>query len=86
MQQSSARSVISLAGLRIYPASVARPRVERDEPLENLSTRLPRTLVRRLRMQSAADEIAIQELVEQAVERELRRREQLRSRRTTKPK
>lgn len=67
-----------------YLCAVARPRLQRSEPLENLSTRLPESTVRRLRLRAVDDEISIQELVEQAVDRELHRRDKLLSRRTTK--
>ena len=67
-----------------YSRPVARPRLQRAEPLENLSTRLPESTVKRLRRRAVDDEIAIQELIEQAVNRELHRRDKLRSRRTTK--
>ena len=67
-----------------YSRPVARPRLQRAEPLENLSTRLPESTVRRLRLRAVDDEISIQELVEQAVNRELRRRDKLGARRRTK--
>ena len=67
-----------------YCRAVARPRLQRAEPLENLSTRLPETTAKRLRRRAVDDEISIQEFIEQAVTRELHRRDKLRSRRTTK--
>ena len=67
-----------------YARPVSRPRLQRTEPLENLSTRLPESTVKRLRRRAVDDEISIQELIDQAVNRELRRRDRLRSRHTAK--
>lgn len=79
-----ARAVYDGSSSTAYSRAVARPRLQRTAPLENLSTRLPESTVKRLRRRAVDDEVSIQELIEQAVNRELRRRDKLRSRRTTK--
>jgi hypothetical protein len=62
---------------------VVRPRIERPEPIEAITTKLPRSLVRQLRVRVAEDETTVQDFMLGAVRRELARRERLDARRTS---
>jgi hypothetical protein len=63
---------------------VPRPRIERDEPIDPLATKLPRSLIKRLRVRARQDDISVQDLVAAAISRELNRRERLEARRTNR--
>ena len=67
------------AGSRIL-RGVPRPRIERDEPIDPLATKLPRSLIKRLRVRARQDDISVQDLVGAAIARELTRRERLEAR------
>jgi len=56
---------------------VPRPRIERDEPIDPMATKLPRSLIERLRVRARQDDITVQDLVGAAINRELTRRERL---------
>lgn len=62
---------------------MVRPRIERPEPIEAITTKLPRSLIKQLRLRAAKDEISVQDLMLGAVTRELARRERLEARRAT---
>ena len=47
---------ISTKALFIYSSPVPRPRIERDEPIEPLTTKLPRSLIKRVRVRIAEDD------------------------------
>ena len=67
-----------------YSRAVPRPRIERDEPIDPLATKLPRSLIKRLRVRARQDDISVQDLVAAAISRELNRRERLEARRTNR--
>ena len=64
-------------GVRAPPAGgrilrgVPRPRIERDEPIDPPATKLPRSLIKRLRVRARQDDISVQDLVGAAIAREL---------------
>lgn len=62
---------------------MVRPRIERPEPIEAITTKLPRSLIKQLKLRAAQDEITVQDFMLGAVTRELARRERLEARRTT---
>jgi hypothetical protein len=62
---------------------VPRPRIERDEPIDPLTTKLPRSLIKRMRLRSTEDDVTVQDFMVGAITRELARRERLETRRST---
>ena len=59
-----------------------RPRIERDEPIDPLTTKLPRSLIKRMRVRATQEDVTVQDFIVGAITRELSRRERLESRRT----
>ena len=74
---------ISTKALFIYSSPVPRPRIERDEPIEPLTTKLPRSLIKRVRVRIAEDDDTVQDFMVGAITREIARRERLEARRNT---
>ena len=66
----------------IYSSPVPRPRIERDEPIEPLTTKLPRSLIKRVRVRIAEDDDTVQDFMVGAITREIARRERLEARRS----
>lgn len=66
-----------------YSSPVVRPRIERPEPIEAITTKLPRSVIRQMRLRATKDDITVQDFVLGAVTRELARRDRLEARRTT---
>lgn len=60
---------------------MGRPRIERPEPLEHTSVRVPRSLLRRSRARVALDGGTLQDFIVEALRRELQRRERRAERR-----
>ena len=76
------RSIFTEAAF-IYSSPVPRPRIERDEPIEPLTTKLPRSLIKRVRVRIAEDDDTVQDFMVGAITREIARRERLEARRNT---
>ena len=57
-------------------------KAERDEPIAQLATRIPKDLHRRLKLYCVTHEIALQDFVTEAIKEQLGRRSALRKRGT----
>jgi predicted HicB family RNase H-like nuclease len=53
---------------------------EHDEPIDQLATRIPKELHRRLKLHCVTHEIAVQDFVTQAIEEKLGRKTRLKKR------